>query len=153
MFSYQHILVGVDLSSQSQQIIARVNLLFAKTACRVSLCHILEPITLAYGTDIPIDLTEVRSQLQHNAMRALETLAESLQISDSQQLVLIGDPAHEMHHLADELAVDLIVVGTHGRHGLSLLFGSTSTRVLHGTGCDILAVRINPIDDMDQMTT
>jgi universal stress protein A len=143
MSSYRHILIGLDLSAQSTQIIDRVNQLFGGTTCQVSLCHIIEPITLAYGTDIPIDLTEVRSQLYHNAMQALDTLTQSVMLEDSQQHVLVGDPAHEMHRLAEELAADLIVVGTHGRHGLSLLFGSTSTRVLHGTGCDILAVRIN----------
>ena len=64
MSSYQHILIGLDLSAQSTQIIDRVNQLFGGTTCRVSLCHIIEPITLAYGSDIPIDLTEVRSQHQ-----------------------------------------------------------------------------------------
>ena len=38
--------------------------------------------------------------------------------------------------------VDLIVVGSHGRHGFALLLGSTSTGVLHGAKCDVLAVRI-----------
>ena len=47
-----------------------------------------------------------------------------------------------MHRFARENNVDLIVVGTHGRHGLSLVFGSTANGVLHGCCCDVLAVRI-----------
>ena len=38
--------------------------------------------------------------------------------------------------------VDLIVVGSHGRHGFALLLGSTSTGVLRGAQCDVLAVRV-----------
>ena len=37
---------------------------------------------------------------------------------------------------------DLIVVGSHGRHGLALLLGSTANDVLHGAPCDVLAVRL-----------
>ena len=35
-----------------------------------------------------------------------------------------------------------LVVGSHGRHGLALLLGSTANAVLHGAPCDVLAVRI-----------
>jgi universal stress protein A len=38
--------------------------------------------------------------------------------------------------------VDLIVLGSHGRHGLAVLLGSTARSVLNGAGCDVLAVRI-----------
>jgi universal stress protein A len=40
------------------------------------------------------------------------------------------------------MAIDLIVMGTHGQSGLKLLLGSTANSVLHGAGCDILAVRV-----------
>ena len=39
-------------------------------------------------------------------------------------------------------AVDLIVVGSHGRHGLALLLGSTADAVLHHAKCDVMAVRL-----------
>ena len=44
--------------------------------------------------------------------------------------------------LAEQLDVDLIVVGSHGRYGLALLMGSTANGVLHGASCDVLAVRV-----------
>jgi len=55
-------------------------------------------------------------------------------------------PDSEIHRLAKDQGLDLIVVGSHGRHGLSLLLGSTSTGVLHGAKCDVLAVRIQKED-------
>ncbi|MGB1202845.1 MAG: universal stress protein [Alloalcanivorax venustensis] len=48
---------------------------------------------------------------------------------------LDGDPA------VVEIA-DLIVLGSHGKHGIRLLLGSTANAVLHRATCDVLAVRI-----------
>jgi universal stress protein A len=40
------------------------------------------------------------------------------------------------------LNVDLIVVGSHGRHGLQLILGSTANAVLHHASVDVIAVRV-----------
>jgi universal stress protein A len=55
---------------------------------------------------------------------------------------VVGRPETEIHHVAEEIGADLVVVGSHGRHGLSLLMGSTANGVLHGAKCDVLAVRV-----------
>jgi universal stress protein A len=54
----------------------------------------------------------------------------------------VGLVKAEIFSLVDEVAADLIVVGTHGRHGVGLLLGSTATSVIHGTPCDVLSVRV-----------
>jgi universal stress protein A len=56
--------------------------------------------------------------------------------------VALGAPAHEIRAAAEEVGADLIVLGTHGRHGLGLLLGSTANGVLHGATSDVLAVRV-----------
>lgn len=53
-----------------------------------------------------------------------------------------GNPATEIKAKAEQIQADLIVIGTHGRHGLGLLLGSTANGVLHGVECDVLTVRI-----------
>jgi universal stress protein A len=40
-------------------------------------------------------------------------------------------------------------VGSHGRHGLALLLGSTANSVLHGSPCDVLAVRVREPEPQD----
>jgi universal stress protein A len=142
MSGYNHILVGLDLSTESQQVIDRVKFLFANTGTKISLCHILEPLAFTYGGDIPVDLSDVQSQLQQQATERLASLGEQLGTSAAGQHIILGHPAQEMHRMAKEQAIDLIVVGSHGRHGLALIFGSTSNSVLHGATCDVLAVRI-----------
>ena len=56
--------------------------------------------------------------------------------------VVLGKPEVEIHATAKELGTDLIVVGSHGRHGFALLMGSTANGVMHGAHCDVLAVRV-----------
>jgi universal stress protein A len=63
-------------------------------------------------------------------------------LADVDQLLVSGHIETEVHRVANELSSDLIVVGSHGRHGLALLLGSTSNGILHGATCDVLAVRI-----------
>ena len=57
-----------------------------------------------------------------------------------------GQPRQEIHSFAKEHHCDLIVVGSHGRHGLALLLGSTANDVLHGAPCDVLAVSLKKPD-------
>ena len=57
--------------------------------------------------------------------------------------VILGAPGPEIRELASTTMADLIVIGSHGRHGFSLLLGSTANAVLHDAGCNVLAVRLN----------
>jgi universal stress protein A len=146
MSSYKHLLVGLDLSPESQQVVDRVKFLFSDSQIKISVCHILEPLAFTYGGDIPVDLSDVQVQLEDQAKSRLAALAQQLNVAEENQYVLLGQPAKEMHRLARDESIDLIVVGSHGRHGLALIFGSTSNSVLHGASCDVLAVRIIETD-------
>jgi universal stress protein A len=146
MSTYKHLLIGLDLSPESQQVVDRVKQLFADREVKISICHILEPLAFTYGGDIPVDLSDVQVQLEDQARQRLATLAEQLNVSEEDQHIVLGQPANEMRRMAKEENVDLIIVGSHGRHGLALIFGSTSNSVLQGAPCDVLAVRINEED-------
>lgn len=78
----------------------------------------------------------------HNAKQRLADIGRDQDIAEENQHLLQGHPARAIHHVAQEEDVDLIVVGSHGRHGLGLLLGSTANGVLHGASCDVLAVRL-----------
>ena len=146
MSTYKHLLIGLDLSPESQQVVDRVKQLFSDRDVKISICHILEPLAFTDGGDIPVDLSDVQVQLEDQARLRLATLAEQLQVPQKSQHIVLGQPANEMRRMAKDENVDLIIVGSHGRHGLALIFGSTSNSVLHGAPCDVLAVRINEDD-------
>ena len=146
MSYYKHVLIGLDLSPESQQVIDKVKHLFTEKDRKISLVHVQEPLSFAYGGDIPMDLSEIQSQLEEQARSRLEEYKAQLGQFDVDCHVIIGQPSHEMHRYAKENSVDLIAVGSHGRHGLALVFGSTANGVLHGANCDVLAIRIKEDD-------
>ena len=138
---YRHVLVAVDLTKDSHKILERALQIADRNHTKLSIMHTLEPLGFAYGGDIPMDLTSIQDQLDDHAKQRLAEIADAHVARDDQHVV-VGMPDTEIHRFADEHDVDLIVVGSHGRHGFALLLGSTSTGVLHGAQCDVLAVRV-----------
>jgi nucleotide-binding universal stress UspA family protein len=58
-------------------------------------------------------------------------------------VLLQGDPATEIVRYSRDAAVDLIVMGTHGRTGLErLLMGSVAEKVLRDAACSVLVVKL-----------
>jgi universal stress protein A len=69
-------------------------------------------------------------------------VGEKLGVAQADRWMIWGSPRQEVVQLAEREQVDLIVVGSHGRHGLSLLLGSTANSVLHYARCDVMAIRL-----------
>lgn len=60
-----------------------------------------------------------------------------------EHVMLEGEPAEEILHCAADKGVDVIVMGTHGRSGLSrLVMGSVAEKVLHKAECSVLVVKM-----------
>lgn len=75
---------------------------------------------------------------------AVDLTGESAQVGEAaaRLAAVFGRPESEIHRMAETEAMDLVVIGSHGRHGLGLLLGSTANGALHGANCDVLAVRV-----------
>jgi universal stress protein A len=142
MSGYRHILLGVDLSAESRQVVDRAVALRNASGAELSVIHVIEPLSFAYGGDIPMDFSGIQEEIHKQAKSHMASLCDPLNIPESHRRLVVGRPETEIHHIAEEIGADLIVVGSHGRHGLSLLMGSTANGVLHGARCDVLAVRV-----------
>ena len=142
MSGYRHILLGVDLSAESRQVVDRAVVLRNASGAELSVIHVIEPLSFAYGGDIPMDFSGIQEEIHKQAKSHMASLCDPLNIPESHRRLVVGRPETEIHHIAEEIGADLIVVGSHGRHGLSLLMGSTANGVLHGARCDVLAVRV-----------
>ncbi len=146
MPQYQRILLAVDLTDESALVAERAGALAQNDSAALHVVHVIEPLSLAYGGDIPMDISSVQDQIHDQAKRHLGEFAERYGLPADHSHLIFGRPDSEIHRLADELDADLIVVGSHGRHGLALLLGSTANGVLHGATCDVLAVRVGETD-------
>ena len=143
MARYNRILLAVDLSEESSQLAERAVELARMNQAQLSLIHVVEPLSFAYGGDVPMDLSTIQEQLDEHARTKLNAYAEALGYPVEKKLVVTGNTETEIHRMAKEEQIDLIILGSHGRHGLALLLGSTANGVLHGACCDVLAVRVH----------
>ena len=93
---------------------------------------------------ISIDL-DMRDAMLDSGKKHIADIAGKFNIAEENQWVEFGSPSLNVVRLAEEHKVDLIVVGSHGRHGIKLLLGSTANGVLHHALCDVLAVRLTEV--------
>ena len=142
MPQYKKVLIAVDLSEDSAHVAARAIDLTASNDVELNLIHVIEPLSFAYGGDIPMDFSGIQDEIHQQASQQLKRFGENHGIAENRQYIVLGRPEVEIHAKAEEIEADLIVVGSHGRHGLALLMGSTANGVLHGAICDVLAVRV-----------
>lgn len=137
MSHYQHLLVAVDLLSENDPAIIKAATLAKAFGARLSFLHVIEPVP-AYAEVTPLNIEE---ELVSHAKTLLADLGARFGVTVADQHVRIGPPKHEIVDAAKEFNVDLLVLGSHGRHGLSLLLGSTANAVVHGAHCDVITIR------------
>ena len=144
MESYKHILLAVDFFEQDVVVAERAKDLADKCQARLSIVHVVDSLPIVdagYGMDIPYNL-DLTAELIASAKNRLAVLADRFDVNEDSRWLEIGSPKIEIIKVARQNQVDLIVIGSHGRHGLALLLGSTANAVLHHAPCDILAVRL-----------
>ena len=151
MSDYRRVLLAVDLTEECRRVARRARILADASNAELHIVHVIEPLSLAYGGDVPMDLSSVQDQIHEQACAHLADFAEDFGVAEDHRHLVFGRPESEIHRIAENQGMDLIVVGSHGRHGLALLLGSTANAVLHGASCDVLAVRVGrdvaPDDD------
>jgi universal stress protein A len=143
MSGYKKILVAVDLTDDSPLVVDKALAIAKPAAAEIHMVHVMEPIAVGYAVEVTsIDIEGLHAEASKHARNALLEMGGNLGIPAHRLHNVLGQPAREIRELAKELGVDLIVMGGHGKHGLDLLFGSTSSGVTHGASCDLLIVRI-----------
>ena len=148
MSNYSTLLMAVDLSDESDRVAERALALAAAHEATLHLIHVIEPLSFAYGGDVPMDFSGIQEEIHEQASQRLQRFAAECNIPAERQHIVLGRPEVSIHSTAEEIGADLIVVGSHGRYGLALLMGSTANGVLQGASCDVLAVRVGkPTED------
>ena len=143
---YQQILFATDFSEDAMQVGERARDIARLCGARLGMIHVVEDINISLGGGY--ELRPVLPDLPDEALlresrSLLGELAQRLGLEEAEKWVVNAPSTKEgILGAAQEHGVDLIVVGSHGRHGLALLLGSTANAVLHGAHCDVLAVRI-----------
>ena len=141
---YKNILVAVDLSQDSAVILDKARNLAKQYGAELSMVHVIEPIAVGYAVEVTsVDIEGLHEEVTNQAKSTLHEMGTSIGIPEHRLHTVLGQPAREIRELASQIEADLIIMGGHGRHGLDLIFGSTSSSVTHGVGCDLLIVHID----------
>lgn len=147
MKTYSKVLLAVELDSTCDDLpCIRAKEIIEEFQAELFLLHAIEHLSsygAAYGVAAGADIEEI---LLENSRDSMRKIAKKLAISEDNQIIKVGPAKTLILEEAERLGIDLIIVGSHGRHGIRLLLGSTANAVLHGAKCDVLAVRLKERD-------
>lgn len=140
----QHILTPVDFSSPSLASLEYAIQFANRVGAKLTLLHVLEPVFHDLGLGLgQIEQEPVKRAHWETRLAELATTVRSFGLP-ADSVVCGGIPSHSILACALQRQCDLIVMGTHGRRGLSNgRFGSVAEAVLRQATCPVMTVR-NP---------
>jgi universal stress protein A len=143
---FRRILHATDFSSASRPALARAIDLARQNRASLSIVHALPPMVMpaSEGLVAPGVYEAIDQGTRQHAQKRLAALVRQAKKRGvrAKALLVDGVPAEQIARTARRGRVDLIVIGTHGRSGLSkVLLGSVAERVIRLATCPILTVR------------
>ncbi|HEY7496681.1 MAG TPA: universal stress protein [Candidatus Tectomicrobia bacterium] len=136
------VIAAIDGSVCSARALQVASRLAVTIGAQIGLVHVLNP-KLTIGSGVPMD--QMWSILRREGQELLDTAAASVPAHPHPwKFLRQGQPAKEIMASACEWSATLLVLGTHGRSGITrLLLGSTAETVLRHAPCPVVVVPIS----------
>lgn len=145
MKPFQRILMATDFSEASAAAWRRAVAIARANNAELFVAHAYEPPNMIQaGAVAPGVFEEWKENMRRDVEMKLQLLVSDAQKASvtARALVLVGDPDEAIGKAAEENDADLVVMGTHGRKGVSRFFlGSVASRVVSTAPCAVLTVR------------
>lgn len=149
MTLFRKILVPTDFSDCAQQALVTATSLAEKLDAEVEILHVLWLPPPYVGTEVmamPVaGGKDMQAMIKQRAEEQLDKLVDTVGKPWESRLtkrLSPGDPASEVVRVAEEGGHDLIIMGTHGRKGLTrLLLGSVAEKVVRNAECPVMTIR------------
>lgn len=144
MKDIKKILCAVDLSEHSKEVAQYAVLMAKGLGASIVVVYTAPSLSQYVGFHVPPNTIEnFVGEIVSGAEKSMESfIAEHFAGVDAKGVVLIGYAAEEILNRANEEAVDMIVMGTHGRKGLDrILFGSVAEKIVKNATIPVLTVR------------
>ena len=142
MREYRKLLLCLDLTDDSEKIAERARALADRSGAELTILHVVEYVPVEPMGEALLPAVQIEGELVERAKLRLAELSARLGLERSERIILTGNIKSEVVRVAQERGVDLIVIGSRERHGVSILFNFTEDTVLHAAPCDVLAVRL-----------
>jgi universal stress protein A len=149
VLGHRRILIAVDGSEDADQVLEAATALYPKGNDSFFVVTVVSPLVggmtgmggASFAASWP--LHDMEATIRKEVTDTVCERVARFGIPPDRVAVRYGRPAAETVAYADQLGADLIVVGSHGRHGLPrVMLGSTANGILHGAKCDVLTIRI-----------
>jgi nucleotide-binding universal stress UspA family protein len=142
----RRVLYATDFSGASRRAFKAAVTIAKSTGARLTIVNVLTPVLPAVPKQFidAVVLDQLEKQTQRWIARELTKLADKARVAGitASTALRSGDPVDQIIGTARRDGADLIVVGTHGRHGLSKVFlGSVAERVVAMAPCPVVTVR------------
>ncbi|MFY0527042.1 universal stress protein [Archangium gephyra] len=144
MSKIQRILVPVDFSETSKRALEYADLFVKSFDAKLDVLHVWRPSEYAGDEMVVLTRSEpeltLSTYLRNHADQQLTAFLEN--VPHAKRMLEAGDPAHVIAKVAGEGGYDLIIMGTHGRTGLShMMMGSVAEKVVRLAPCPVLTYR------------
>ena len=138
------ILIAVDGSEYSQEAINTIPKVFNPETAEIKVLYVLAPISISAPPQMARgyapEMAEVEKQLPFDLNDSVQKLRTAGFTANA--VVEIGEVRTTILDFADSWEANMVVVGSHGRHGiLRLLLGSVAESVVRHAPCSVLVVR------------
>jgi len=133
------ILFPTDFSHTGDAALEMATALARDTGATLLIVHTEEPPTAYGGGELYYGMPEPATE---DLRKMLHKVVPPDKAVPYEHRLITGDPAHAVVRLAKDEEVDMIVMGTHGRTGLSrILMGSVAEAIVRRAGCPVLTYK------------
>lgn len=135
------ILIAHDGSQQSEKALKKAFEVAEKFGSSVTVISVVPEL---YLTELmEMDRTRILGTLMEDAKKTMDRIrAKSTGLASLKTIIKQGNPADEIIETAKKIKADLIVTGSHGRHGAQkFLLGSVSSRIVDNAPCAVLVIK------------
>lgn len=146
---YLHIMVPLDGSELAECVLPHVNAMakLLKGKEKISLVRVVTPLHLYEGAESALPAEE-RKRLEEDSIKVAKDYLNNItsklnlkQVTVATE-VLSGQPVEKLNEFIESTGVDLIIIATHGRSGISRWFaGSTAEKLIRSANVPVLVVR------------
>jgi universal stress protein A len=143
MISLKKILCPIDHSDCSKEALKYAVSLAMKDEAKLLLLHVIDIRSFNEGLDAMTKQMPDEETLEQLRVKLIDCIPEEIRDDmDIEAIVVQGIPFAEIISTAKEKEIDMIVIGSHGRTGLShMMLGSVSEKVVRKAPCPVLTVR------------
>lgn len=148
MAKIENILFPTDFSECAEHALKYAIIFAQQNSAKLHLLHVVEkyvdvPLFVRLHTPASVSEEAIHNAMEDEARKQLSEIAERVGPDIETTIsVPVGIAHQEIIEFAEQQKIDMIVIGTHGRTGLShVLVGSVVERVVRLASCPVLTVR------------